>query len=182
MEHRAIVKGRQTSSGTPRQRRRKTSEQRITVPSSRPTSEQRNTAPLSKTDEQAGEHRAIVEARQTSSGTPRQRRRTTSKQRITAPSSTRAERFRTLIRRASPIENLNSSYNIPPMFASRPPLFALWITPLNRHQRRLKEYNRQMILKHTASIHLSAISTNPLSTPPPTHHTSIQHLDHLQLQ
>ena len=51
-----------------------TSEQRITAPSSRPTSEQRNTAPSSKTDERAAEHRAIVEGRRTSSGSPCHRR------------------------------------------------------------------------------------------------------------
>ena len=61
-------------------------------------------------DERAAEHRAIVEDRRTSSGTPRQRRRPTNKQRITAPPSTRKERLRTPIRRVSPIENLNSNF------------------------------------------------------------------------
>ena len=74
-----------------------TSEQRITAPSSRPTSEQRNTAPSSKTDEQAAEHRAIVEGRRTSSGSPR----AIVDSKGTTPDS---------IRRAYPIENLNSNF------------------------------------------------------------------------
>ena len=89
-----------------------------------------------KANERAAEHRDIVKDQRTSSGTPRQRRRPTNEQRITAPSLTRKERLRTPIRRASPIKNHNSNSWHPANVWSRPPLFR---TRLNRHQRQLKE-------------------------------------------
>ena len=59
---------------------------------SKPTSEQRNTAPSSKTNERAAEHRAIVEDRQSNSGTPGHRRRPTNKLQNTAPTAKADER------------------------------------------------------------------------------------------